>query len=191
MARPRARLSLKGRALQLLAQRDQSRVELRRKLRRHAAIATAAVSERDEGVDDRESDETSREAEHADVEVLLDWLESNRYLSAERFVESRVHAREGRFGNLRIKSELARHAVTLTPEMRCLLAASELERARLVRSQRFSAPPSSAVERAKQARFLAGRGFSSEVVHVLLKELRRAPHVVSSDAPFREESSAD
>ena len=37
-----ARLSLKGRALQLLAQRDQSRVELRRKLLFFEALADAS-----------------------------------------------------------------------------------------------------------------------------------------------------
>ena len=41
MGRPRTRLSLKGRALQLLAQRDQSRLELRGKLLRHAAAEAA------------------------------------------------------------------------------------------------------------------------------------------------------
>ena len=46
MGRHPAQLSLKGRALQLLAQRDQSRVELRTKLLRHAAAGDGA----DDGV---------------------------------------------------------------------------------------------------------------------------------------------
>jgi len=153
MARPRARLSLKGRALQLLAQRDQSRVELRIKLLRHVAA----------------DPEVEAELGRAEVEALLDWLEANRYLSAERFAESRVHARAARFGNRRIQAELAQHGVALAPELAQALSESELQRAAAVRERRFQAPPRDASERAAQARFLAGRGFSSEVIQRVLR----------------------
>jgi regulatory protein len=153
MARPRARLSLKGRALQLLAQRDQSRVELRIKLLRHVAA----------------DPEVEAEPGRAEVEALLDWLEANRYLSAERFAESRVHARAARFGNRRIQAELAQHGVTLAPEVAQALSESELQRAAAVRERRFQAPPRDASERAAQARFLAGRGFSAEVIQRVLR----------------------
>ena len=173
MARPRARLSLKGRALQLLAQRDQSRLELRGKLLRHAAAearvraaeaeAGGAGSEGDGGDGGEERDRP------AEVEALLDWLEANRYLSAERFAESRVHAREARFGNRRIRAELAQHGVALAPEVAQALAASELQRAAAVRERRFQEPPKDAAERAAQARFLASRGFSPEVIQRILR----------------------
>ncbi len=153
MARPRARLSLKGRALQLLAQRDQSRVELRIKLLRHVAA----------------DPEVEAELGRAEVEALLDWLEANRYLSAERFAESRVHARAARFGNRRIQAELAQHGVALAPEVAQALSESELQRAAAVRERRFQAPPHDASERAAQARFLAGRGFSAEVIQRVLR----------------------
>ena len=153
MARPRARLSLKGRALQLLAQRDQSRVELRIKLLRHVAA----------------DPEVEAELGRAEVEALLDWLEANRYLSAERFAESRVHARAARFGNRRIRAELAQHGVALAPEVAQALSESELQRAAVVRERRFQAPPRDASERAAQARFLAGRGFSAEVIQRVLR----------------------
>jgi regulatory protein len=42
--------------------------------------------------------------------------------------------------------------------------ATELERAREAWEKRFSAPPASATERAKQMRFLQGRGFSFDVI---------------------------
>jgi regulatory protein len=158
-----AKLSLKGRALQWLAQRDQSRVELRRKLLRHAERAAA------EGGED-----VDRESGRADVESVLDWLEANRYLSAERFAESRIHARAARFGNLRIRNELAQHGVALPAAAAAVLAASELERAATVRSRRFAHLPRDVSERAAQARFLAARGFSSEVIHRLMRQLREA-----------------
>jgi regulatory protein len=155
-----AKLSLKGRALQLLAQRDQSRVELRRKLLAHARAAG------EPGADD--GDDTNR---RETVEALLDWLETNRYLSAERFAESRVHAREARFGNLRIRSELAQHGVPLSPEAARELAGSELQRAAGVRERRFAKAPGDASERAAQSRFLAARGFSPEVIHRLMRQV--------------------
>ena len=168
MGRLKERLSLERRALQLLAQRDQSRVELRAKLLRHAgaeARARAAAEAEDEsGGDDGE-------ARRAEVEGLLDWLEANRYLSAERFAESRIHARQARFGNRRIRAELAQHGVAVSPEVARALAESELQRAAAVRERRFAGPPSDAAERAAQARFLAGRGFSPEVIHRLMKQL--------------------
>src|SRR4051812_38809162 len=96
-AHPQTR-SLKARALQWLAQREQSRAELRRKLLRQARADLAKAAGPDGPSDSREeSDEGITEQ----VDAVLDWLESNRYLSAERFVESRVNAGAGRYGNLR------------------------------------------------------------------------------------------
>ena len=172
MARPRARLSLKGRALQLLAQRDQSRLELRGKLLRHAAAeARARAAEAEAGAEaDGEGDAGDEgDRRHAEIEALLDWLEANRFLSAERFAESRVHTREARFGNRRIRAELAQHGVALSPEVAQALAESELQRAAAVRERRFQEPPRDAAERAAQARFLAGRGFSPEVIQRVLR----------------------
>ena len=49
----------------------------------------------------------------AEVDALLDWLAAHRHLSDERFVESRVHARAARYGNLRIRQELAQHGAAI------------------------------------------------------------------------------
>ena len=142
------RLSLKGRGLQILSQREHSRSELRRKLLVHA-----------------QKDEPEAGAAIEQVEAVLDWLQANRYLCEERFVESRVHARASRYGNLRIRQELAQHGVALTAEATQQLKDSELARAREVWSRKFGQPAADAAERARQMRFLAGRGFSSEVIH--------------------------
>ncbi len=194
----RARLSLKGRALQWLAQREQSRVELRRKLMLYALDdALVAQSGRapsaPEPVDradtldlpgpggPRDATNASNHVEPLDpsaarasaaeqVETLLDWLEANRYLSAERFVESRVHARAGRFGNLRIRQELKQHHVVLGDEAAQTLRDTELQRAMAVRERKFPAWPETAAERARQARFLAGRGFSPEAIGRALRD---------------------
>ena len=179
MVTRRAGLSLKGRGLALLAQRDHSRIELQRKLMRHA---------RAEVEQDRAGEHRGREDEpHSDadadvvavvpaaerVAVVLDWLQSHRYLSEERFAESRVHARAPKFGNLRIRHELSQHGVTLTPEALQQLAQTEFARAREVRQRKFDTPPANATEQARQARFLAARGFSADVVARLMRQVGR------------------
>ena len=170
--------SLKSRALQLLAQRDQSRLELRTKLLRHARAAAADGDDGDRGDPDvAASGDRNAELKAAasdDVETLLDWLEANRFLCESRFVESRAHARQARFGNLRIRSELARHALALPGELSKGLDESEGARAAAVRARRFAAVPNDAAERARQSRFLLGRGFSPEVVQRLMRELVRS-----------------
>ena len=162
----KAERSLKSRALQLLAQRDQSRLELRRKLLRHARPSRAGIAA---GGDPRVEIDAAVVA--AEVDALLDWLEANRFLSDARFAESRVHARQARFGLARIRSELSQHAVDLSPELGAALAASELDRAAAVRERRFAHPPASAAERAAQSRFLLGRGFAPELVQRLMRRL--------------------
>jgi regulatory protein len=184
--------SLKSRALQLLAQRDQSRLELRRKLLRHARAderarpgipgrrgrdAEAVAANPDGGAasgahPDADRVEAAATAA-AEVDALLDWLEANRFLSNERFAESRAHARAARFGLLRIRNELAQHGVALPPELEHGLAASELERAAAVRERRFTRPPDDAAQRAAQSRFLLARGFSGDVVQRLMRRLGR------------------
>lgn len=185
----RPRLSLKGRALALLAQREHSRSELRRKLLRHARAedaqavpddASAAPGSRDmlAGAADRSADTDTEPGEDAAtptipaaqrVDALLDWLEQQRYLSEVRFVESRIHARATRFGNLRIRQELAEHGVELPAEAAQALQETELARAREVWLRKFGTPAASAAELAKQMRFLAGRGFSPDVIRRVLR----------------------
>ena len=161
--------SLKSRALQLLAQRDQSRLELRRKLVRHARSRTGAAGAAPDP--DAVDADVDMAAVAGEVDALLDWLEANRLLSDARFAESRVHARAQRFGTQRIRGELAQHAVELSPELAASLAASEIDRAAAVRARRFAALPANAAERAAQSRFLLGRGFSPELVQRLMRRL--------------------
>lgn len=164
--------SLKGRALQWLAQREHSRLELRRKLLPHAE----AEDESEDEVDAARpgAGANSRLRAVARVDALLDWLEAHRYLSEQRFAEARIHTRSARFGNLRIRQELAQHGVDLTDEARVALQGTELDRARSVWQRRFgriaNAGAPTATDHAKQARFLTARGFSPEVVRRVLRE---------------------
>lgn len=162
--------SLKARALQYLAQREQSRLELRRKLLPHAQAEEAAALAGTSADEGEASALTAQAGALARVEVVLDWLTAHNHLSQERFVESRVHARASRFGNLRIRHELQQHAVALPPDAAQALNDSEFDRARDVRARKFAQPPSGAAEQARQMRFLMGRGFSPDVIRRVLRD---------------------
>ncbi|MBP0610382.1 recombination regulator RecX [Burkholderia cenocepacia] len=138
--------SLKGRALGYLSRREYSRAELARKL--------APYVGEDESVD-----------------PVLDALEKEGWLSDARFAESLVHRRASRVGVARIVSELKRHAVgdSLVEEVNAQLRETEWTRAQAVWRKKFGALPQTPAERAKQARFLAARGFSSATIVKLLK----------------------
>jgi len=164
--KPAAPRSLKARALQWLAQREHSRAELQRKLLPHAR-ALAAQVESDDGDTGDAADPMARVVE------VLDWLEAQRYLSQQRFVESRIHVRAARHGNLRIQQELAQHGIALDADAAQSLKASEFDRAREVWSRKFDTPAVDAAARARQARFLTGRGFSAETVRRVLRESAR------------------
>ena len=107
----------------------------------------------------------------ARVDAVMQWLEAHRFLSDERFVESRVNARAGRFGNLRIRQELGQHGLALPPEAEAALRDSELDRAGVVRSKKFGDGPFDSSARARQARFLAARGFSSDTIRRVMRGL--------------------
>ncbi|OXH87018.1 recombination regulator RecX, partial [Burkholderia multivorans] len=138
--------SLKGRALGYLSRREYSRAELARKLAPYAA-------------------------EDESVEPVLDALEKDGWLSDARFAESLVHRRASRVGVARIVSELKRHAIgdALVDELNTQLRETEWARAQAVWRKKFGALPQTPAERAKQARFLAARGFSSATIVKLLK----------------------
>ena len=181
-------LSLKARAIGLLAQREHSRLELRRKLlgierRARASAAATGASDGDapsHTLPDTPPDTPSApahldesaaiEAAEATVDALLDTLAAGGYLNESRFVESRVHLRSSRFGVQRIQQELAQHGLKLDAEQHDALRASELERAREVWLKRFGPEPSrEPAEQARQTRFLLARGFSPDQVRRLLR----------------------
>ncbi|HJV63158.1 MAG TPA: regulatory protein RecX [Albitalea sp.] len=177
MATKRPPLSLKGRALAMLAQREHSATELRRKLLRHAKLeSAAALAARASPVGGEAPSDSppSPSDAAARVDEVIAWLRDHRYLSEERFIESRVHARASRYGNLRIRQELAQHGLSLPADAAQTLKDSELERATEVWQRKFGQAPADAAGRARQARFLAQRGFSPEVIARVLRQAGRA-----------------
>ena len=133
--------SLKGRALRLLSMREHSRTELERKLGRF-------------------------EEEEGTLTKALDELQAKGFISEARVIESVLHRRAGKLGAARIKQELqgkgldpqaVRDAVTGLQE-------TENTRAQEVWRRKFGAAPTDAKETMRQMRFLATRGFATDVI---------------------------
>ena len=138
-------LSLRGRALAALARREHSHAELERKLAPHAESMEQLAQ-------------------------VLQQLQAEGWLSNERFVQSLVRRRAPKLGVARIKLELLQH--DLTPEQTRTelehLKQTEYERALALWRRKYEQPAQTDQERARQARFLAGRGFAAEVIRRLL-----------------------
>jgi regulatory protein len=144
---PRARTgpSLKARAVGYLSRREYARVELARKLAAYSEDADA-------------------------IEVVLNDLEREGWLSTERFARSLVHRRAERQGTARIVQELRQHGVdeSHVVELRDTLRATEYERALAVWHKRYDARPTDRADYARQARFLAARGFAHDIIRRIL-----------------------
>jgi regulatory protein len=127
--------------LRLLARREHSRLELQRKLAPHA---------QDPG----------------ELASLLDELCRRGWLSERRVVEQIIHARREKFGSRRIRQELLDKGVAeeLVAESLPQLKDGDIEAARAVWRKKFGKLPRNAAERARQVRFMQGRGFTLETV---------------------------
>lgn len=139
--------SLKARAMRLLARREHSRQELSRKLERVAG-------------------------EGEDVEVVLDELASKGWLSDARFAEQSVRAKARRYGPIKVAHDL--RAKGLGDEaIADAFRAAGVDGAANIESvwrTRFSTAPANERERARQVRFLQGRGFALDTVLRFFRE---------------------
>lgn len=169
-------LSLRARALMLLARREHSRSELRAKLlplaqlqQRELEQLAEAGSMPSSGMEPGTQAPTDLQSAEQHVDALLAWLEAHAYLSEQRFVESRVHVRSARYGNLRIRQEMASHGVALDAQTEQHLRDTEFDRAQQAWQRKFNALPQDMSERARQSRFLVNRGFSPDVIRRLLR----------------------
>jgi regulatory protein len=138
--------SLHARAMRLLARREHSRVELRRKL------SNVAV-------------------EGDDVDGVIEQLAQRGWLSDARYAEQAVRAKARRFGPVKVAHELRSKGLDDEAIAAAFRAAGEEGEADIERvwKTRFSAAPINDRERARQVRFLQGRGFRLDDI---LKYLR-------------------
>jgi len=139
--------SLRARALRLLARREHSRAELARKLSLHTE-------------------------DPAHVEGVLDEFERRGWLSERRVVEQLVHARRSRYGARRIERDLRQKGVSEEAVAGALadLKSGELDAARDVWRRKFGGvQPRRPADRARQVRFLQGRGFALDTIFKVIK----------------------
>ena len=141
--------SLMARAVDFLARREHSRLELSRKLSRYL-----------------QEHET-----HDDIESVLDRLQSKGLLSDERYARSRARVRSLRYGNARVEFELKQQGIDegLIRETLDSLEENELDRAQRLWEKRFGNVAADFKERNKQIRFLAARGFGFDVISQIVR----------------------
>jgi regulatory protein len=135
---------LRERALRLLARREHSRAELTRKL------------------------ETAGFARDA-IDPLLDHFEAQNWLSDQRFAESYIADHRTRAGSIKLAYDLRQRGVNdnIIESLLSDNQDSELERALEVWKKKFCTLPSNTAEKARQIRFLLGRGFSQDTIRKL------------------------
>ena len=139
--------SLRDRALRLLARREHTRAELARKLAAHSE-------------------------DPGEIERVLDELEQRGWVSERRVVEQRVHTLRKRYGARRIERDLRQKGVSDEAVAAALaeLRGGEFEAAREVWRRKFGGrQPHRPADRARQVRFLQGRGFDLEVILKVIK----------------------
>lgn len=137
--------TLRQRALEYLAKREYSYVELGQKLKAYAE-------------------------EGDDIPALLDDFKQRGWLSDARFTEQLVHARKAKFGSARVANELREKGIDdgLIASAVEAIKTNEFENAKAVWQKKYKAPPSNRDEWAKQARFLQSRGFGFDLIKKIL-----------------------
>jgi len=94
-------------------------------------------------------------------------LEGRKLLSNHRFAEQRAHVMSRKYGAAKIRHDLKSKGV---PDeiVAAVSSEGELERATAILQRKYRLPAATREEQAKRARFLQGRGFSSDVIRKLI-----------------------
>lgn len=108
-----------------------------------------------------------------EISELLDDFERRGWLSENRVVEQVLASRRRRFGAQRIAHELREKGLSdaAIAGAQSQLKEGELETARAVWMKKFGVVPANARDKARQMRFLQGRGFGLEVIRRLLRDI--------------------
>jgi len=155
--KPKQSPSLKARALRLLSLREYSRKGLAAKL----AESEARWAKLGGDQVDQAPESTS-----VQITAVLDDFEARGWLSDDRFAEALVRRRSERYGTRKIADELQRAGVDGAQSAALLqsLRETEYQRAYNLWTRKYGLAAQDQKERARQYRFLASKGFSSEVV---------------------------
>ena len=186
--RPPVPATLKAKALQLLAMRDYSRAEMEGKLQqwlrtRTAKDADPAAARNADAMHAAETGAISppgiteysaalMEQQQGQIDTVLDELQAKGLLSDQRAAEALLHRKGGQFGAVRLRYELQRKGInqSMAEDLLQDIVVSEAQRAYALWQKKFGVRPVTPAERARQMRFLAGRGFSSDVIHRIMRQ---------------------
>lgn len=147
-----AGVSLRDRAIRLLARREYARAELERRL-------------------------LARGGDRTEVRSVLSELESQGLLSDARYARALVARRAGSFSRARIAGEL-KGAGLSGDEIDDAVAEAELDDEAALRTlweRRFGRVPADERDKARQVRFLQSRGFALSAILKLLRRVGREP----------------
>ena len=142
----KTKLSLRGRALNILARQEISRAELARKLSPYV-----------EATDD--------------LPALLDELAQKHWQSDNRFTEIYIRSKSCQHGNLRLKQALKQKGIDeeliqdFLPDSQ-----QQLINAINILHKKYRCPPTNLKEKQKYMHFLAYRGFSMDIIHRAIRE---------------------
>jgi len=106
------------------------------------------------------------------IKLVLDDFKTRGWLSDERFAEQVSHARQRKFGSLRIANELKQKGVADEVIANAIESAkaNDLDNARVIWQKKYGQAPKDRNEWAKQARFLQGRGFGFDIIKRVIAE---------------------
>ncbi len=148
-------LSLRQRAIRLLAGRERSRAELVKKLAEHGTVD--------------------------EISIVLDELTELGLLSDERYAASYVRSHAARLGRSRLAQTLRSKGIgnelaadQLDTQLATETDNDEFHRAAALWNRKFGEVPKDAKEWARQARFLQYRGFSTDVIRRILRDAKEA-----------------
>jgi regulatory protein len=146
-----AGVSLRARAIRLLARREYARAELQRKL-------------------------IAKGTEPGDVDRVLDELIEQGYLSDARYARAAVAHKAGAFGRHRIAEELKSKGIARADIEAALAEAGVDDEAalRALWQRRFGRAPVDERDKARQVRFLQSRGFALSAILKLLRDSRQS-----------------
>lgn len=177
--------SIKGRALRYLSQREHSRAELERKLKRWSEGGVdGASSSRTSASPDDPTATAAQPSLAQQIAAALDDLVAKGFLSDARAAESVLNRKGSRLGIHRLRQELRAKGLgaELVNSTLAKAKATEFERARNLWLSRFgsanletsdseSAPDRQLIakKRAQQMRFLAARGFASDIIRRVMQ----------------------
>lgn len=139
---------MRQRALEYLAKREYSYIELGQKLKIYL----------------------EEDGDVSQITTILDDFKTRGWLSDKRFTEQIVHARQAKFGVAKIAHELREKGISgeLIAGAIEQVKGNELDNAKEIWRKKFKIAPANRDEWAKQSRFLQSRGFGFDTIKKVL-----------------------